>query len=126
MLKKVILLILISALFLSCSVEGENLAIEGHDIELTIFHTTDIHSRILPTNFEPLGTDKRLGLLQENGPLGGAARLMTLLKRERKLARRHMYVDSGDWFQGAPIFNMYSKVNLNLKPCHSLTLRLVF
>ena len=38
--------------------------------------------------------------------LGGATRLASLLKRERAKADRVLHVDSGDAFQGAPIFNL--------------------
>jgi 5'-nucleotidase len=38
---------------------------------------------------------------------GGIGRVMTVLKGERERAGRSLHIDSGDWFQGAPIFNLY-------------------
>lgn len=79
----------------------------GHDLRLTILHTTDIHSRLLPYDFQVLAGDEELGLLQENSPFGGIARMATVIERERARAARSIYVDSGDCFQGAPIFNAF-------------------
>jgi 5'-nucleotidase/UDP-sugar diphosphatase len=80
---------------------------QGRDLRLTILHTTDIHSRLLPYDFEVLAGDEDLGLLQENSPFGGIARMATVIERERGRSARSIYVDSGDCFQGAPIFNAF-------------------
>ncbi|MCB9787231.1 MAG: bifunctional metallophosphatase/5'-nucleotidase [Deltaproteobacteria bacterium] len=82
-------------------------ATAGQDLRLTILHTTDIHSRLLPYDFQVLAGDEALGLLQENGPFGGIARMATVIERERGRSGRSIYVDSGDCFQGAPIFNAF-------------------
>ncbi|MGB0590563.1 MAG: bifunctional metallophosphatase/5'-nucleotidase [Myxococcota bacterium] len=80
---------------------------EGRDLRLSILHTTDIHSRLLPYDMQVLAGDSKLGLKQENGPFGGIARVAHVIKRERARAGRSIHVDSGDCFQGAPIFNAF-------------------
>jgi len=80
---------------------------EGRDLRLTILHTTDIHSRLLPYDMQVLAGDANLGLRQENAPFGGIARVAHVIKRERARAGRSIHVDSGDCFQGAPIFNAF-------------------
>ncbi len=85
--------------------EGEEYNLAGQEVRLTLLHTSDIHSRLIPYDFAPLKTDTDLGLIPEAGPFGGATRVAALLKRERKKADRVLHLDSGDCFQGAPIFN---------------------
>lgn len=87
-------------------VDGQNLDLLDQQIRLTILHTSDIHSRLLPYDFRPLRTDIDLGLIPEAGPFGGASRMASIIKRERKKADRVLHLDSGDSFQGAPIFNI--------------------
>lgn len=91
----------------ACTVSTEAPDLKGKDIRLTILHTSDIHSRLLPYEFNPLYTDQVLGLDPDHGPFGGIARLATLVKRERARAGRIIHLDSGDCFQGAPIFNLF-------------------
>ncbi len=86
--------------------EGQPTNLANQEIRLTILGTTDIHSRLLPYDFAPVKTDTDLGLIPEAGPFGGVARLGALLKRERASADRVLHLDSGDSFQGAPIFNV--------------------
>ncbi|MBU8898240.1 bifunctional metallophosphatase/5'-nucleotidase [Corallococcus sp. H22C18031201] len=86
--------------------EGQDYHLEGQEVRLTILHTSDIHSRIIPYDFTPLKTDQDLGLVPEAGPFGGAARMAGILKRERTKGDRILHLDSGDCFQGAPIFNV--------------------
>ncbi|HEY3452690.1 MAG TPA: 5'-nucleotidase C-terminal domain-containing protein [Myxococcales bacterium] len=74
-------------------------------MRLTVLHTSDIHSRFLPYDLAPLKTDADLGLAPEAPPYGGSARLAALIKRERARADRSLLVDSGDYWQGGPIFN---------------------
>jgi 2',3'-cyclic-nucleotide 2'-phosphodiesterase (5'-nucleotidase family) len=85
--------------------EGDNPDLAGQTVRLTVLHTTDIHSRMLPYDLAPLKTDQDLGLASEAPPYGGAARLAALIKRERALSDRTLLLDSGDYFQGGPIFN---------------------
>ncbi len=126
----------------------------GRDVRFTVFHTSDIHSRIFPyqavvSRFDrDLGLDpdqcgcniKRLGGKEGSGKplccnnagepqnnlsscddpipqgwykahqcnIGGIARMKTILDRERARAgSRQLYLDSGDIFQGGPVFNVF-------------------
>ncbi|MDP7040045.1 MAG: bifunctional metallophosphatase/5'-nucleotidase, partial [Myxococcota bacterium] len=88
-----------------CLWEGAKTLTEGADLRLTVLHTSDIHSRLFPFELAPTRGDQNLGLNEENAPFGGAARLGYVLRRERERARRVIHLDSGDCFQGAPIFN---------------------
>lgn len=88
------------------TLEGYDIDLSGQQVRLTLLHTSDIHSRLLPYDFNPLKTDTDLGLIPEAGPFGGAVRMAAILQRERLLADRVIHLDSGDSFQGAPIFNL--------------------
>jgi 5'-nucleotidase len=79
------------------------------DVRLTLLHTADIHSRIFPYDLQILQVDSELGLgtLGQVKNVGGVARLSYLLNRERAHADRVLHVDSGDIFEGAPIFNFF-------------------
>ena len=89
----------------ACTITTDQPELWGQDLSLTILHTTDIPSRILPYALQPLKTDQDMGLRADAPPYGGAARLAALLERERERSQRALHVDSGDCFQGAPIFN---------------------
>jgi 5'-nucleotidase len=91
----------------ACIERHEPPIIASQDLRLVVLHTTDIHSRLLPYDMTVLAGDQNLGLLQENRPFGGIARLAHVVKRERARGARTIYVDSGDCFQGAPIFNAF-------------------
>lgn len=80
----------------------------GRDVRLTILHTSDIHSRLLPYDFDPSFTDNQLGLADGLGSYGGIARIGYILDRERARAGRVLHLDSGDCYQGAIIFNEYA------------------
>ena len=108
--------VLLSLLPLSCDtlpvpLRSEVPALAGQDVSLTILHTSDLHSRLLPYNFDPSFTDNMLGLADcdENcaDAYGGMARIATILRRERAQAGRSLHLDSGDCFQGAIIFNEF-------------------
>ncbi len=90
-----------------CTVTREQPNLVGQDVRLTVVHTSDIHSRLFPYTFVPNRFDRDYGLAPENGPFGGAARMATIIKRERRAAARSLWLDSGDCFQGAPVFNKY-------------------
>ncbi len=77
----------------------------GSTVGMTIVHTTDIHSRLLPYDLAPLKTDADLGLAPEAPPYGGVARVAAMINREKARANRVLLLDSGDYFQGGPIFN---------------------
>jgi 5'-nucleotidase / UDP-sugar diphosphatase len=91
----------------ACTVTRDEPNLVGQDIRLTFIHTSDIHSRLFPYTFVPTRFDQDDGLLKDNGPFGGAARMATVINRERAAAGRSLWLDSGDCFQGAPIFNMF-------------------
>lgn len=97
---------------LSCSlvptaVHAPAPAIEGQDVRLTLIHTTDVHSRILPYDFDPSFTDNSLGLEDDQGPYGGLARMAWIVRDIRAHSGRTLHLDSGDMFQGAIIFNIF-------------------
>jgi 5'-nucleotidase len=87
--------------------QGDAPDITGQDVRLTILHTSDLHSRLLPYAFDPSFTDNALGLSDGTGPYGGMARIGYILKRERARSGRVLHLDSGDCFQGAIIFNEF-------------------
>jgi 5'-nucleotidase len=93
---------------LSCLPQGDAPDLAGVPVRLTLLHTSDLHSRIFPYEMEPQYTDERLGLLPGNGPYGGAARMAAVIERERAAASRALHLDSGDCFQGAAVFNVFS------------------
>lgn len=64
--------------------------------KLTILHTNDTHSRILPF---PKGT-KYEGM-------GGVAQRAALINKIRSEEKNVLLLDSGDIFQGTPFFNEY-------------------
>lgn len=96
----------VATLATGCLWQKESPDLKDKDVRLTILHTSDIHSRLLPYDLAPLKTDRDLGLIPEAAPFGGAARLAALIKRERAKSERAIHVDSGDCFQGAPLFNV--------------------
>lgn len=94
-------------LLCGCVVQHDNPSLAGQDIHLTVIHTSDIHSRIFPYNMTPNLFDRQYGMDPSRGPFGGAARMATVINRERMRAARVIHLDSGDSFQGAPVFNLY-------------------
>jgi len=94
-----------AALTGACTVTQEQPNLVGQDIRLTFIHTSDIHSRLFPYNMVPNSFDRQDGL--QVAPYGGIARIATLAKRIRASSDRWMRLDSGDCFQGAPVFNMF-------------------
>lgn len=94
-------------IFTACNITTDQPNLDGQDIHVTFIHTSDIHSRLLPYRMKVPLTDKNLGLNDANQPFGGAARMAYIIKKERMLADRSLYIDTGDSFQGAPIFNVF-------------------
>ncbi len=90
-----------------CTVDRPQPNLVGQDVRVTIIHTSDIHSRLFPYNFIPNTFDQGYGLLPVNKPFGGIARMATLAKRIRREVPRSLWLDSGDAFQGAPVFNLF-------------------
>ena len=64
---------------------------------LTILHTNDTHSQVEPTNPNA----------EKNADLGGYARRMGLMSRERKADPNLLLLDAGDFSQGSPFFNYF-------------------
>lgn len=91
----------------ACLRISEQPQLAGQDLSLTVLHTSDLHSRLLPYSAAPGLIDRNMGLCAELMPFGGAARLQYLIKRERARSDRVIHLDSGDCFQGAPIFNEF-------------------
>jgi 5'-nucleotidase/UDP-sugar diphosphatase len=77
---------------------------------LTLLHTADIHSRLLPYDLLITQVDANLGLgtLGTVENVGGAARMGYILNRERARSNRVLHISGGDVFEGAPIFNFFS------------------
>ncbi len=98
---------LLAVATVGCTVQGNAPDLTGHDIRLTLLHTSDMHSRLLPYEYAPIYTDEQLGLDPALGPFGGIARVATILEEERAKAQRVVYVDTGDISQGAPIYNFF-------------------
>ena len=100
-------LVLAAAALAGCVYSSDTPDLTGKDVRLTLLHTSDIHSRILPYDYVPMYTEQKLGLQAGRGPYGGMARVAAVVKRERAKAGRSLWLDSGDLFQGAPIFNYF-------------------
>jgi len=99
--------LLILPMLLACSVKTDQPVLDGREISVRFIHTTDIHSRLIPYRMEVARTDETLGLNPDNGPFGGIARVAWIAKTERAKAERSLHIDTGDVFQGAPIFNLF-------------------
>lgn len=99
--------ILLAVLLLSCLPETRAPDLTGVPVRLTLLHTSDIHSRVFPYEMVPQFTDQELGLAEDKESYGGAARMRTILKEQRATAGRVLHLDSGDVFQGAPVFNVF-------------------
>jgi 5'-nucleotidase/UDP-sugar diphosphatase len=95
------------ALGSGCVVRPEAYELDGQDVEAVFIHTSDIHSRLLPYNMDVGVLDEGLGLVQAYQPFGGIARLAAVVKQERRDHGRVAYFETGDVFQGAPIFNSF-------------------
>ena len=106
-LEAAVLLFVSAAILAGCAVQRDNPNVSGQDLKITFLHTSDIHGRLLPYRMQTMLSDRNLGLQQENEPFGGIARVAHIINRERARADRSVYVDTGDVFQGAPIFNTF-------------------
>ncbi|MCX5741232.1 MAG: bifunctional UDP-sugar hydrolase/5'-nucleotidase [Proteobacteria bacterium] len=91
----------------ACTVERDQPNLVGQDIRFTIIHTSDIHSRLFPYSFVPNTFDQDYGLDPNCKPFGGIARITAIVKDIRRTSPRSLWLDSGDAFQGAPVFNEF-------------------
>ena len=111
-----------------CLVETPTPSLGGQDVSLTVVHTSDLHSRFIPYFFAPGYIDQGLGLTLPVGKstavVGGISRVSTLAQciRGRMTgpncdaiadltgppAVRSLHLDSGDIWEGAPVFNVFA------------------
>jgi 5'-nucleotidase len=118
-----------------CVVQTVEPNLVGQDVHLTVMHTADLHSRFFPYYFAPGQIDAGLGLIKKPGQttavVGGIARVGMILKCVRGFytgpecrgitqpddhgvavagppAARSIHLDSGDIFEGAPVFNQFN------------------
>ncbi len=87
--------------------EGQQGLAPGQAVKISFIHTTDWHSRLVPYFYQSTRTDRILGIDERYAPFGGLARMAYLIKQERARGDRVLHLDSGDVFQGAPIFNFF-------------------
>ncbi|EKD81779.1 MAG: hypothetical protein ACD_39C01646G0002 [uncultured bacterium] len=92
---------LLSALILVISAA---LPVLAGDIPLTILHTNDIHSRILPFDSKTYGPET-----------GGVARRAELIRRIKAQTPHALVLDAGDIFQGTPFYIVFKG-----EACHRL------
>jgi 5'-nucleotidase len=71
----------------------------AQDKQLVILHTNDTHSTIYPLNSTLADT-----LVAGRG---GYLRRMKMIEEERAKAPRLLLIDSGDFSQGSPYYNIY-------------------
>lgn len=83
---------------------------EKCQVRLTLLHSADIHSRLLPYDLLITQVDGDLGLgpTGEVHNIGGAARMAYVMNREKARSERVVNLSGGDVFQGAPIFNFFN------------------
>jgi 5'-nucleotidase / UDP-sugar diphosphatase len=110
-----------------CTTQHDAPLLAGQDVRLTVIHTADLHSRFFPYYFAPGQVDKGLGLLPKPGQdfavVGGIGRISSVIKCIRGAvspvcdqlrplvgppAARAIHVDSGDIWEGAPVFNTFN------------------
>src|SRR5262249_24837706 len=99
--------LLLMTLAAACTTQRDAPNLVGQDVRVTVIHTADIHSRLFPYRFVPNRTDQDFGLNPDEAPFGGIGRIGYIVKQERARAARSIWLDSGDSFQGAPVFNVY-------------------
>ncbi len=65
---KIIIFLLFLFVFVSCGrfKSEEGISLKDSEVRLTLFHTTDIHSKILPFQFTPNSWDKKQGLAPQD------------------------------------------------------------
>src|SRR4051794_6837950 len=121
-------LLVAAAALTGCTYQAPVPNLAGQDVHLTVVHTADLHSRFFPYYFAPGQIDKGLGLIPKTGQnfavVGGIGRVSTVVKCIRGIytgppctdlepligppAARSIHLDSGDIFEGAPVFNQFN------------------
>ncbi len=91
-----------------CAGPSEPTELHGQ-VRLTLLHMPDLHSRLFPYSLQIGHIDSQLGLGEVDtiANVGGAARISHIVGRERARAGRSLFLDTGDPFQGAPVFNYF-------------------
>ena len=84
---------------------GPNL--NNRNVNLTLLHTADWHSRI-PLQHDRLDHRRGLGTTAVPRAVRWRRRINWLIQRERAQSDRVLHLDSGDCFEGAPIFNFFN------------------
>ncbi|PKL44408.1 MAG: hypothetical protein CVV41_07155 [Candidatus Riflebacteria bacterium HGW-Riflebacteria-1] len=74
------------------------------DVALTILHTNDTHSRVMPFDSKTHGSD-----------VGGIVRRAELIRRIKEQAPHALTLDAGDIFQGTPFYIVFKG-----EACHRL------
>jgi len=85
------------AVMLATSLLPISVLAEKGEMQLTILHTNDVHSRL-----EPFAMDG-----SKNAGLGGIAARSEIIKQIRSEVDQVLLLDAGDIFQGTPYFNLY-------------------
>ncbi len=100
-------LTLLAPLAAACTYKQDQPNLVGQDVRVTVIHTADIHSRLFPYKMVPGKIDQNYGLALDQGPYGGVGRMSYMIHEQRAQAARSIWLDSGDAFQGAPVFNVF-------------------
>lgn len=77
-------------------------------MKIAIYHTTDIHGHIFPTNYV---NKENLGLLK----------ILSYIDEDREKYDGSLLLDGGDLIQGSVMTNYLSKININNNPILELT-----
>ncbi|MEW5820110.1 MAG: metallophosphoesterase, partial [Cyanobacteriota bacterium] len=96
-------IITITALCIAFLLHCGQIFLYAQSCELEIFHTNDVHGRLLP--FE-------LGISDYSKEIGGIARRKTLINKlkEKSKNAKFLTLDAGDIAQGTIFFNLYSGI----------------
>ncbi len=79
----------------------------GRPNEVRLLWTNDTHGFFLPVfHAEPDNIDQYAGIAATEGPLGGYAQIVTLVKKYKPQRVNALFTDSGDTFDGSPVAQM--------------------
>ncbi|XP_054924198.1 protein 5NUC-like [Dermacentor andersoni] len=76
----------------------ENKANDGGVVTLTIFHTNDIHSRMLESTKRGVQCDDKAR--KANKCFGGVARIANVVRTLKNISGSSLFLNAGDFFQG--------------------------